>query len=152
MSIARPIHHSRRNQSVEIDPSEIVAAVNRICAHRLFVKSRKLTGFLKYTVKAGLDGRGPGLKEYTIATAVFGRDDGFDPCFSSIVRTQALILRRKLQMFYQETNEPLRIVYEPGSYAPAFQWSTAQDLKDRSELTNQKPASKRMKKSDADNN
>jgi TolB-like protein/thioredoxin-like negative regulator of GroEL len=69
-----------------------------------------------------LDGRSIELKEYSIATEVFGRPFDFDARTSSIVRTQMGKLRQRLAEVYSRASGDgeIEIVIEKGNYIPRF--------------------------------
>jgi hypothetical protein len=69
-----------------------------------------------------LEHPGTTVKEYQIATEVFGRQADFDPQLDSMVRVQAGRLRTKLAEYYNTEGASDRIVVElpKGSYAVAF--------------------------------
>src|SRR5262245_39917969 len=54
-----------------------------------FDASRRSREFLRFIVEETLAGRGEQLTQGVIATAVFGRREGFDPIVDPIVRIQA---------------------------------------------------------------
>src|SRR5260370_5068933 len=58
--------------------------------------SESLCKLLRYLAKHALDHPGTPIKEYQIATEVFGRSDDFDPQLDSMVRVQAGRLRPKI--------------------------------------------------------
>src|SRR5262249_32989068 len=62
------------------------------------------------------------LKEYTIATEVFGRDRNYDSRNDSVVRVQAGRLRSKLHEYYatEGKNDEILIDLPKGHYAPVF--------------------------------
>ena len=62
------------------------------------------------------------LKEYTIATEVFGRRSDYDPRIDSVVRVQAGRLRTKLQEYYtaEGKNDQIVIDLPKGHYHPVF--------------------------------
>ena len=68
-------------------------------------------GFLRYIVEEALAGRADRIKAYNIATAVFGRDEEFDPQSDPIVRVEAGRLRRALERYYLTAgqDDPVRI-------------------------------------------
>ena len=77
--------------------SAVRAELHRILASPNFDASERSRNFLAYVVEEALAGRADRIKAYTIATAVFGRDEGFDPQLNSIVRIEAGRLRRWLE-------------------------------------------------------
>ncbi|HKX32877.1 MAG TPA: hypothetical protein VJ302_34665 [Blastocatellia bacterium] len=62
------------------------------------------------------------IKEYVIATEVFGRGSEFDSRIDSVVRVQAGRLRTKLQEYYatEGKGDLLLIVLPKGQYTPVF--------------------------------
>ena len=62
------------------------------------------------------------LKEYTIATEVFGRSGDFDARTDSVVRVQAKRLRAKLQEYYETEGKSDKIIIEipKGHYSVTF--------------------------------
>jgi hypothetical protein len=111
-----------RAQSERADPEAIHAALDRVCRSRPFAASPKLTSFLRFVVAAVLAGRGDRLKGYTIAVEALGRGEGFDPQSDSIVRVEAMRLRRALKSYYQGegARDPVVIDIPVGGYRPSF--------------------------------
>src|SRR5438477_3655778 len=102
--------------------AEIRAALDRILASHAFVGSRRPGNFLKYVVEETLEGREERIKEYSIATDVFGRDQSFDPRMDPIVRVEATKLRSRLASYYEQEGQPdaIRIDLPKRGYVPAF--------------------------------
>jgi len=105
-----------------VHPEAVQAQVARILGSRLFASSAALSDLLRFTVEKTLGGEAGQLKEYRIGTAVFRRPQSFDPADDSIVRVQARKLRKRLELYYatEGRQDPVRIVYVPGSYVPRF--------------------------------
>jgi hypothetical protein len=72
----------------------------RIVASPMFERADRLKQFLAFIVGEAVAGRAGALKEYTVATRVFGKEATFDPRTDPIVRVQARRLRAKLQRYY----------------------------------------------------
>ncbi len=106
---------------------EIMAQLARILATAEFASSARLQRLLTFVVEETLAGRAVQLKEYTIATGVFDRDDSFDPQTSSIVRVEASRLRSKLEKYYAigGADDPIMIELPTGSYIPRFKFRSA---------------------------
>jgi hypothetical protein len=102
--------------------SEITAQLDKILKNPEFVRNRSVSAFLKFVVDETLGGRGPRLKAFTVAMAVFRRDATFDPQNNSIVRVQAARLRQMLQIHYAGSGarDPIRIAMPLGGYAVEF--------------------------------
>jgi adenylate cyclase len=107
---------------VTATPDAVLAAVDRISAHRLFAESPRLSRFLRYVVEESLAGRSAGIKEYTVAVEVYGRPPGFDPRTDATVRVEAGRLRSKLTKYYLEEGDfdPIRISLPRGTYIPVI--------------------------------
>lgn len=89
---------------------------------RTLARSQTLVQFLRYICDQELDGRGPEITEYSIATNALHRPAAYSPGEDSSVRSRAHALRRKLQEYY-ETEAPdseIRIELPKGSYRPRF--------------------------------
>ncbi|MBW1784090.1 MAG: hypothetical protein JRL30_25545 [Deltaproteobacteria bacterium] len=101
----------------------IKAQLERILQHADFRASEKQRQFLSFIVNETLEDRGPQLKGYTIAVAVYGRTDDFDPQVDPIVRVEAGRLRRALEHYYLTAgkNDPVRIEIPKGGYVPTFE-------------------------------
>src|SRR5262245_39847730 len=107
---------------MEIDQKEKLDQLRRILHSRTLHGCENLKSFLNFVVINSLDDNGDHLKEYTIATEVFGRSDDFSPRSDSVVRVQASRLRLKLQEYYSTEGKTDRVLIElpKGHYNPAF--------------------------------
>ena len=99
------------------------SACDTVVNSAVFDGSPRLTTFLRFVVDEALAGRAERLKEYTIATSVFGQKESFDPQTNTIVRVQAGRLRRRLEMYYltDGRNDAIRISVPKGGYSPSFE-------------------------------
>jgi tetratricopeptide (TPR) repeat protein len=99
----------------------------RILASPGFARADRLRQFLAFVVDEALAGRAAALKEYTVATRVFGKETGFDPRTDPIVRVQARRLRAKLERYYATEGlaDPVVIELPLGGYAPVIRPSAA---------------------------
>jgi hypothetical protein len=84
--------------------------------------SESLCKLLKYLGEHSLDSPGTSLKEYQIATEVFGRPADFDSRVDSTVRVQTGRLRSKLAEYYAGEGAPDRLVIEipKGAYSLTY--------------------------------
>src|SRR5947207_7801559 len=96
--------------------------IEKLVASHVLHGSESLCKLLRYLGKQALEHPGVQVKEYQIATEVFGRQADFDPQLDSMVRVQAGRLRTKLAEYYNTEGAADRIVVElpKGSYAVAF--------------------------------
>jgi hypothetical protein len=77
---------------------------------------------LQYLALHALNHPGTPIKEYQIATEVFGRHPDFDPQLDSTIRVQAGRLRSKLAEYYtsEGAEDPILVDMPKGNYALAF--------------------------------
>jgi TolB-like protein/tetratricopeptide (TPR) repeat protein len=108
--------------SASFPPDAVRACLERVAASPHFVRSLRLTRFLRFTVEARLEGRAHELKERTIACEVHGRRLDYDPRCDPIVRSEAHRLRAKLGVYYgrEGSSDPIAIELPKGSYLPEF--------------------------------
>ena len=118
-----PIIESTDQAHLTPTQDEVLSELHLLLASRSFRLAHAQKSFLEYTVKEVLAGRGGLIKEYLIATDALGRAESFDPRMDPIVRTQARKLRARLVQHYENEgkDDPIRIEYRRGSYAPVFQ-------------------------------
>lgn len=102
--------------------AQFQAEIERLVASHALHGSESLCKLLRYLGKQALDHPGVPVKEYQIATEVFGRQADFDPQLDSMVRVQAGRLRAKLGEYYGTEGIADRLVIElpKGSYAITF--------------------------------
>jgi hypothetical protein len=79
---------------------------------------------LRYLAQHAIDQPGTPLKEYQIATEVFGRRTDFDPQSDSTIRVQAGRLRAKVSEYYSSEgeNDPIVVELPKGSYLLTFRY------------------------------
>jgi hypothetical protein len=85
--------------------------------------SESLCKLLQYLAKQSLDNPDAPLKEYQIATEVYGRSADFDPQSDSTIRVQAGRLRMKLAEYYasEGASDPIVVKIPKGSYHLIFE-------------------------------
>ncbi len=98
------------------------AQVERLVQSSVLHSSESLCKLLRYLVLKALEQPGVALKEYQIATEVFGRSESFDPRLDSTVRVQTGRLRAKLAEYYSTEGAGDAIVIEvpKGAYQVTF--------------------------------
>jgi hypothetical protein len=103
-------------------PAADIAALNLIRSGPQFVRSERMSRFLRFVVEQALQGSGSELKEYTIGVEVFDKDASFDPRIDNNVRTEARRLRAKLAEYYATAGQgdKVRIELPKGGYMPRF--------------------------------
>ncbi|HEY1948880.1 MAG TPA: hypothetical protein VGG97_17870 [Bryobacteraceae bacterium] len=104
------------------ETDEIRAELETILASAAFLRSERLSQFLRFICEMTLKGEGAKLNEYVIAHEVFGRGCDYSPNEDSVVRRQAHSLRQKLHDYYAGEGSKCRVRIELpiGRYFPAF--------------------------------
>jgi hypothetical protein len=106
------------------DRKDRLAQLERILHSRTLQGSESLKSLLEYVVRKSLENQNGELKEYTIASEVFGNSK-YDPRIDSTVRVQAARLRSKLEEYYATEGKEDRILIElpKGHYIPLFSFN-----------------------------
>jgi len=101
--------------------AQLQAEIDRLVASHTLHGSESLCKLLRYLGRQAVEHPGVPVKEYQIATEVFGRQADFDPQLDSMVRVQAGRLRGKLAEYYNAEGAADHLVIEipKGSYAIA---------------------------------
>jgi hypothetical protein len=106
-----------------VEREQYSAAVDRVAKSQVLHGSESLRKLLRYLAEHSLQNPGVPIKEYQIATEVFGRPADFDPHSDSAIRVQAGRLRLKLAEYYSSEGEtdPVLVELPKGSYTLSFQ-------------------------------
>jgi hypothetical protein len=96
--------------------------INRLVSSRALHGSESLCKLLRYLARHAVDHPGTAIKEFQIATEVFGRSPDFDPQLDSMVRVQAGRLRSKLTEYYSSDGleDPVVVELPKGTYVLSF--------------------------------
>jgi adenylate cyclase len=96
--------------------------LEKILTSPQFVNSPILQNFLRFIVDKTLAGESTGIKAYSVATEVLGREADFDPNLDPAVRILAGRLRRTLAQYYQEQGKSAAVFIDVprGAYVPVF--------------------------------
>jgi hypothetical protein len=109
---------------LEFRPSdqECHALVARILASKEFRRASRLRDFLLYVVDRHLAGAPQEVTEAMIGHRVFGRPASYNPGEDSIVRTEARILRQRLEQYFngEGKHEPVVLDIPKGAYVPVL--------------------------------
>ena len=129
------------------DQELFLEQVNRLTASHALHSSESLCKLLRYLAKHAVDHPGAPIKEFQIATEVFGRSADFDPQLDSMVRVQAGRLRSKLHEYYNSDGQTDDILVElpKGTYVPSFHHRHASANKSANHAANH-PASSDLDK------
>jgi hypothetical protein len=106
-----------------LDRPPIEAQIEKLTNSSVLHGSESLCKLLRYIARHALDHPGAPLKEYQIATEVFGRQDDFDPQVDSMVRVQAGRLRGKLAEYYASdasADDAVWVEMPKGTYVLSF--------------------------------
>jgi TolB-like protein len=95
-----------------VSPLDVQIHMERLLASDLFLHSERMKDLLRYLVSQMLCGKISHIKEYSIATEVFGRKESFDPEVDPIVRVEAHRLRAKLQAYIERHSKSDRLVFD----------------------------------------
>lgn len=100
--------------------------IDRLVNSHTLHGSESLCKLLRYLADHAIRKPGVALKEYQIATEVFGRPAEFDPQLDSLVRVQAGRLRSKIGEYYasEGADDPVVVELPKGTYALAFHPAT----------------------------
>lgn len=128
----RSFNKASRDPASQPPPStgEVRAELHRILSNPSFQASQRRRAFLRFIVEETLAGRVDRLKGFTVAVAIFSRDETFDSQADPVVRIEARRLRRDLDSYYVDagSHDRVRISIPKGSYAPHFEWHEAASL------------------------
>ena len=103
----------------EID--EILAAVEKLKANKIFNRSPLMCAFLTYVTWETLQGRESRISAYSVAVDALDKPTDFDPQTDPSVRVLAKRLRDSLDRYYDEVADySICVVMNPGSYVPSF--------------------------------
>lgn len=104
--------------------------LERMLASADFAASERSRQFLRYVVEETLAGRSDRIKAYSVATAVFKRDESFDGQNDPVVRIEAGRLRRALERYYllSGRDDPVVIEIPKGGYVPTFKAGLAEPV------------------------
>jgi hypothetical protein len=107
---------------MQIAREEKLAQLERVLHGRSLHGSDNLKAFLRFIVDKSIEAHEGQIKEYVIATEVFGRGNDFDSRVDSVVRVQAGRLRTKLHEYYETEGKDDRVIIglPKGQYSPVF--------------------------------
>src|SRR2546426_5070088 len=101
---------------------QLLGQIDRLISSHVLHGSESLCKLLRYFADHALNHPGVPLKEYQIATEVFGRPADFDPQSDSTIRVQAGRLRMKPAEDYSSgsAGDPLILEGPKGAYVLSF--------------------------------
>ncbi len=109
---------------VECSPTdqECLALVQKIVSSNEFHRATRLRDFLLYVVDRKLARAPQEVTESLIGHRVFRRPSSYNTGEDSIVRTEARLLRQRLERYFSKegASEPIVVEIPKGSYVPVF--------------------------------
>jgi len=113
-----------------VGPEQLFQQIETITKSHSLRGSESLCKLLVYLAKQSLDRPDAPLKEYQIATEVYGRPADFDPQSDSTIRVQAGRLRLKLAEYYASEGaaDPIVVKIPKGNYHLTFEAKAGQQL------------------------
>ncbi len=109
--------------SVQVgDNQRYLDQIEKLVQSHTLRKAESLCKLLRYLAEHAIAHHGVSLKEYQIATEVFGRSKNFDPQSDSAIRVKAGRLRLKLVDYYSHegVNDSVVVEIPNGSYSLIF--------------------------------
>ena len=108
----------RPRRNTEILDEARKAALNAVLESKEFGRAPALAKLLTYLYEKIFEGRVHEIKEFTIATDVYGRNENFGERRDSVVRVEVSQLRKRLRTYYAEegAGQALQIVIPAGTY------------------------------------
>jgi hypothetical protein len=102
---------------------ERMELLQRVLSSRTFAKSARLTRFLEFICLRTLEGKAREINEQQIGIHVFARSPAYSASDDSIVRTQARLLRLRLEEYFEHEcpSSPMVISIPKGGYVPVFE-------------------------------
>ena len=102
--------------------------VRRVASSSTFEKSARLRAFFLHVCHCALDNKPEEATEQQIGIRVYGRKPGYNPNEDNIVRSQARVLRTKLEHYFanEGKHEAVVISIPKGRYLPAFETRSEQ--------------------------
>jgi malectin (di-glucose binding ER protein) len=97
--------------------------VRRVASSCTFERSPRLRAFLLHVCRCALDNRPEAATEQQVGICVYDRPPGYNPNDDNIVRSQARLLRLKLEHHFanEGKDEPIVIAIPKGRYLPVFE-------------------------------
>lgn len=97
--------------------------VSRVASSVTFEKSPRLRAFLLHVCRCAIEEKPEEATEYQIGINVYERPAGYNPNEDNIVRSQARVLRMKLEHHFahEGRNELIVITIPKGQYLPIFE-------------------------------
>jgi hypothetical protein len=121
-----PVTHL--NEIPAFFPGQREELVRRVASSVTFEKSPRLRAFFLHVCQCAIDNKPEDATEQQIGIHVYGRPPGYNPNEDNIVRSQARVLRMKLEHHFATDgkDEVLIISIPKGRYLPVFETRSEQ--------------------------
>jgi len=129
--------------SVQVDEKDArLEQVHKLVNSHVLRGSESLCKLLQYLAHHVLHHPGVSIKEYQIATEVFGRPADFDPHLDATIRVQAGRLRSKLAEFYasEGAEDPILVEMPKGNYTLSFHVRLQDPTRNHASAAHEPPA------------
>ncbi len=105
------------------DALELEALVSRVASGSTLEKSPRLKAFFLHVCRCALDNKPEAATEHQVGISVYDRPAGYNPNEDNIVRSQARLLRMKLEHHFanEGKGESIVITIPKGRYLPVFE-------------------------------
>jgi hypothetical protein len=105
-------------------PGDVRHQLRRILDNGPFLRSPRVSRFLRFVVESALADTTAELKESVIGIEVFDLEADYNPQENPVVRNTAVRLRLKLEAYYHGdgSTDPVLIELPLGRYVPFFTW------------------------------
>ncbi|MGB7844838.1 MAG: malectin domain-containing carbohydrate-binding protein [Candidatus Acidiferrum sp.] len=113
----------RSKEAPAEDAGQREELVRRVASSTTFEKSPRLQAFFLYVCRCFLENKSEEVTEQQIGINVYGREPDYNPNEDNIVRSQARLLRLKLEHHFahEGKHEPVVITIPKGHYLPVFE-------------------------------
>jgi len=104
------------------DAAAIRPALARLLESPQFAGAVRASRFIRFIVEKTLEGGGEILRESALGVAVFDRGPSFDPVIDTIVRVEAVKLRKRLRAYYRGSGRVEQVIIDipKGAYEAVF--------------------------------
>ena len=104
--------------------------VHRVASSSTFERSPRLRAFFLHVCRCALDNKPEGATEQQVGICVYDRPPGYNPNEDNIVRSQARLLRLKLEHHFanEGKDEAIVITIPKGRYLPVFETRSEQPV------------------------
>ncbi len=116
-----PVPHSKEAPAEAVGQREEL--VRRVASSSAFERSPRLRAFFLHVCRCALDNKPEAATEHQIGICVYERPPGYNPNEDNIVRSQARLLRMKLEHYFanEGKDEAVGITIPKGRYLPVFE-------------------------------